>query len=366
MANSIMLMGVGDLGYHILNFLAITPRVKKIVASDINEPIGAMKTRHAKYVAAFQGLYPDISFIKLDLAEVDVVADVIKEVGPEVICNTAILWPTYLRPPISEEKRKILEKEGYKGRAPRMSTTFFCALKLMQAVKKSGINTHVVICNFPDCTNPVLSKGFELTPACGGGNLDLITPLIQEAFSENLNVPMINVKVFLVAHHAWGYNLDFKLAIPYWLKVVVGGDDVTTKLPPKKLLPDLKNLRMKYFANRTGPFGEAARYHQAFIASSYVKNILALYFNTGELTNVPGPVGLPGGYPVRLSAKGCEVNLPSGISIEKAIKINEAGQKFDGIEHIEENGTIVATDGSYLEAKDIEDTAIKILSILKK
>lgn len=260
---------------------------------------------------------------------------------------------------------KKLEAEGYKGRAPRMSTTFYCALKVMQAVKKSGIDTNVVITNFPDCTNPIISKGFGMTPTCGGGNLGLITPLIQESFSEKLKVPLRNVNVFLVAHHAWGYNLDTKLGIPYWLKVLVGGDDVTSQFPPEKLIPDLKNRRVKYFASRTGVIGEAARYHQALISSSFVKNILALYFDTGELTNVPGPNGLPGGYPVRLSAKGCEINLPIGITLDEAIKINEEGQKFVGIECIEENGTVVMTDGSYLEAKDVEDTAIKVMSILK-
>ena len=364
MSSGIMLIGLGDLGYHILNFIALTPGVKKIVAADINEPIGAMKVKHAKYVAAYQGLYPNISFMKLDLGDVDTVAGVLKEVKPEVICSTAILWPTYLRPPITEERRRRLEAEGYKGLAPLRSTTFYCALKLMQAVKRSGIDAHVVITSFPDLTNPVLSRGFGLTPTSGGGNLDLITPMIKEIVSEKLEVPMRNVDAFIVAHHAWGNKL--KTEIPYWLKVVVGGDDATSQFPTEELLPELKERRLRYFSSRTGPLGEAARYHQAFIASAFLQNILALYFDTGQFSNAPGPVGLPGGYPVRLSAKGCEVYLPNEVTLDEAVRINEEGQKFDDIERIEKNGTVVMTDGSYLEAKDIEDAAIKIMSILKE
>lgn len=363
MSNGIMLVGVGDLGYHILNFLALTPGMRRIVAADINEPIGAMKARHAKYAAAYQGLYPDISFVKIDLADVDAVAGVLKEVRPEVICSTAILWPTYLRPPIPEEKREELDAEGYKGRAPLMSTTLYCPLKLMQAVRKSGIDAHVIITSFPDLTNPVLSRGFGLTPTCGGGNLDLITPLIKELVGEKLGVPMRNVAPYIVAHHAWGNKL--RTEIPYWLKVVVGGDDVTDMFPTEELVPELKRRRLRYFASRDGPLGEAARYHQAFIASAFLQNILAIYFDTGQLSHAPGPRGLPGGYPVRLSGRGCEVYLPRGITLDEAVKINEEGQRFDGIERIEEDGTLVMTDGSHLDAKDVEDTAIKVMSILR-
>jgi malate/lactate dehydrogenase len=363
MSNGIMLIGIGDMGYHILNYMAITPGVNKIFTADINEQVGSMKTHHAKYVAAGLGYYPDISFNRLDVSDVDAVAGVLKELNPKVICSTAILWPSYLRPPISEEKIKKLESEGFKGEGPRMSTSIYCALKLMQAVEKSGIEAHTVIANFPDLTNPVLSRGFGLTPTCGGGNVDLVVPIIKQIVSEKLKVPMRNVKVFAVAHHAWGNKL--RTEIPYWLKVIVGGDDVTSHFPTDKLVPQMKKLRLANFSSRNGPFGEAARYHQTYISASFLQNILGLYFGTGQLSHAPGPNGLVGGYPVRLSGKGCEVYLPKEITLDEAIKINEAGQKFDGIDQVERNGTIVMEDGSYLEAKDIEDTAIKVFSILK-
>ncbi len=63
--------------------------------------------------------------------------------------------------------------------------------------------------------------------------------------------------------------------------------------------------------------------------------------NTNELSHVPGPEGLVGGYPVRLSKDGVKVFLPEGVTREKAIQINEEAQKWDGIEKIEEDGTVV-------------------------
>ncbi len=79
-------------------------------------------------------------------------------------------------------------------------------------------------------------------------------------------------------------------------------------------------------------------------ASSTIKNLMALVFNMGTVTHSPGPNGLPGGYPVRLSAKGAEVVLPEGLTLEEAIRINEEAQRYDGVERIEDDGTVVFTD----------------------
>jgi hypothetical protein len=53
---------------------------------------------------------------------------------------------------------------------------------------------------------------------------------------------------------------------------------------------------------------------------------------------------LPGGYPVRLSADGAGVFLPGGITLEEAVAINEAARRGDGIERVEDDGTVIYTD----------------------
>ncbi|MGI6226819.1 MAG: hypothetical protein ACOYJ1_11260, partial [Peptococcales bacterium] len=88
-------------------------------------------------------------------------------------------------------------------------------------------------------------------------------------------------------------------------------------------------------------------------AASAVKNILHIINDTGQVTHSPAPNGLPGGYPVRLSAAGAEVVLPHDLTLEEAIKINEEAQKYDGIESIEEDGTIIYTDKAYNVMRDM-------------
>jgi len=76
----------------------------------------------------------------------------------------------------------------------------------------------------------------------------------------------------------------------------------------------------------------------------HLNNVLAIYYDTRKThVCVPGPNGLPGAYPARLSAEGAEVVLP-GITLREAIRINEEGAKIDGIEKIKDDGTVVFCD----------------------
>ena len=58
---------------------------------------------------------------------------------------------------------------------------------------------------------------------------------------------------------------------------------------------------------------------------------------------MPGPNGLPGGYPVVAGPAGVEVRPPLGLDLAAAIKINEDSHRFDGIDRIEPDGTVIFT-----------------------
>ncbi len=67
----------------------------------------------------------------------------------------------------------------------------------------------------------------------------------------------------------------------------------------------------------------------------------------------PGPSCLPGGYPVRVDRNGGNVILPKGLTLEEAIRINEDGQRYDGIDRIDENGTVHYTESSVAIMKEM-------------
>ena len=97
----------------------------------------------------------------------------------------------------------------------------------------------------------------------------------------------------------------------------------------------------------------AGRHGQFVVAASSVKNIMAILNDTGEITHAPGPNGLEGGYPVRLTRRGAEVVPPKGMSVGEAREINLKAQKYDGVEEIAANGDVVVTDESYAVFKEM-------------
>ncbi len=138
---------------------------------------------------------------------------------------------------------------------------------------------------------------------------------------------------------------------PYYLKIMVGDEEVTDRFNPDELM----------MAGITDWF--SGRHSHPVTASSTVKNIYHLLFDTGELSFAPGPNGETGGYPVRMSARGVEIVLPTGVTMEEARIINENAQKNDGVERIEPDGTVVFTDRAYSVMKEMVGYDCKTLKL---
>ena len=129
--------------------------------------------------------------------------------------------------------------------------------------------------------------------------------------------------------------------------------DVTSKIDRDKFLAEVVTTGRRPGGTHAHPV----------VASSVCKIILGILFDTKELGHAPGPNGLPGGYPVKLSAGGVEVFLPEGLTLDEAIRINNEGQIFDGVESIEKDGTVVLTDKSAGIFKKLLDFDCKVYTI---
>jgi hypothetical protein len=326
---SIMIIGsAGSVGHDMMYQIACMGLPIKVIGADVDEEKGRFEVEESIHVAHNLGYYPDLSFQKINLFEIDETAELLKEHRPKVVCNLASLgswWVTRLLPP--EEYKKI----GPIG--PWLPNHLTLAHKLMQAVKKSGVDVKVVNGAYPDATNVVLSK-LGLEPVCGGGNMDLGMSRVKRIVAREMGVPYRSVQVYGVGHHGTYYTA--RMDGPYWVKILVDGVDVTDRFPNEKI----NRLYVEAGYGAPGQF-KSALVDQMRTASSFLKHVLAVYYNTGEVhTCVTGVAGLPGGYPCRLSEKGAEVVLP-GISHEEAVRINEEGGRIDGIDRIKDDGTVV-------------------------
>ncbi|MBN2334931.1 NAD-dependent epimerase/dehydratase family protein [Candidatus Bathyarchaeota archaeon] len=329
MLDSILIIGsAGSVGHDMVYQIASMGLPIKVIGADVDEEKGRFEIEEALHTAHNFGYYPDLSFEKINLFDINGTAEFLKEHSPRVICNLASLgswWITRLLPP------EDYEKVGPVG--PWLPNHLTLAHKLMLAVKKSGIETSVVNGAFPDATNVVLSK-LGLEPVCGGGNMDLGLGRVKRVIARTMNVPFRSVQLYGVGHHGAYYTA--RMGGPYYVKVIVDGADISDQWP---------NERVTKLYREAG-YGVVTQYKSALVdqmrtASSFLKHVLAIYYDTGEVhTCVTGVEGLPGGYPTRLSREGAEVVLP-GITRDEAIRINEEGAKIDGIERIKSDGTVV-------------------------
>lgn len=356
MREKIMLVGVGELGGIVLEYLCRIPGIADIVTADTNADWGLRKTNSAIEGASYMGLYPSIQFQPIDLLNIEKTAELIKKINPTIIYNATTLqswWVVNELPP--DVNAKLYRDKCALG--PWIAMHLALLSKLMKAVKMSGTNPYVINASYPDVTHPSLGR-VGLAPTVGIGNIDLIISYIKKTASELLNVPMRNIGVELIAHHYhayyWCRSAGMGLDAPFYLRVYAGYEDVTDKLGDiKKFITELPKRCMR-------PSG---RHGQFVVAASSMNNILAVLNDTHEITHAPGPQGLEGGYPVRLSRSGAEVVLPKGVTLEQARGINLKCQEYDGVKEILANGDVVVTDEAYHTFKEMMGVDCRVITI---
>ncbi|MFW6108913.1 MAG: hypothetical protein ACOC6N_00520 [archaeon] len=329
MFDSILIIGsAGSVGHDILYQIASMKTPIKVIGADINHEKGRYEIEEALHVAHNFGNYPDLTYQPLNLFNVEETTSFLETHNPRVICNLASLGSWWVRRKLSPEDYKKVGPSG-----PWIPNHLTLAQKLMEAVKKSGIETSIVNGAYPDAVNVILTKqGYN--PVCGGGNMDLGLSRVKRIIARHEKVPYSSVQVYGVGHHGAYYRA--RMGGPFYVKIIMDGEDVTTRWPNKKITKHYQEAGYGVVTQLHGNLVDQMR-----TASSFLKHILSIYHDTAMVhTCVTGVQGLPGGYPARLSRAGAEVILPD-ITLEKAIEINQQGAKIDGIKEIKNDGTVV-------------------------
>ena len=333
--DKIMIVGCGELCGILLEYLCRYPNIGEIVVADINEDKIRRKVNSAIHGASFLDLYPKITYRVVDLLNVEKTAEIIREINPCIIVNGSTLqswWVVNELPP--DVNAKLYRHKVGLGAWTAMHLPLMS--KLMQAVTKSGIDTHVVNSAFPDVTNVSLAR-VGMAPTIGIGNACLVVPYIRKAAAEQLNIPMRNIKVEFIGHHYHCYNwarAGKGTDAPFYLRVYDGCTDITERLGS---MTDFVGSLPKHGAR---PGGRGGQY---VVAASIFRNVLDIFFDTHALGMSPAPKGLEGAYPVRLSRAGAEVVLPAGMTLEEARGLMLQAQQYDGIEEIRANGDVKLT-----------------------
>jgi hypothetical protein len=347
-----MLIGLGDLGGHVLEMLVRVPGRRRVITADVNEEWGYRKTNLAAFGAAQLGHYPELEFTKVDLFNVEQTAKTILSYRPDIIYTAATLQSWWVIDTLPQDVFEDLDQARIGPWIPMHLTLVY---KLMQAIGETGLDVKVINSSVPDVVNHVLGK-VGLAPTIGIGNVANVVPPLGSSIAYQLGVAVEDVKVFFVAHHFVSHHIPcygHAGGAPYYLKALADGQDVTGDLDMDGVLRELP-WRFRRPGGRRG---------HSLTASSALAVILAMANDARDLVHAPGPNGLPGGYPVTVDCEGARTALPPDIDLEEAIRINEEGAWFDGIERVDDDGTIHFRDEQMRIMKDMLGYHVKSMTV---
>lgn len=198
------------------------------------------------------------------------------------------------------------------------ATAVFQALissRVAAAITRRGKPVTLVNCSFPDVVNGIIAAlGHEV--ACGMGNV----AILSNVFAGSAATPP-GAEIKVLAHYqnlaAWRRRPEERGGRPprVWLDGAEV-EDVYGRFADIQLTPE--------------PVIEIS-------GASGVPMLLAMAAGRPWRGHVPGPNGLPGGYPVRLVGRVLELGLPVGLTQAEAVAWNASFE--------EQNGLIVSPDG---------------------
>jgi hypothetical protein len=331
MAGKIMLVGLGGLGKTILTTLAMNVDLDEIIVGSRSAAQGSAFCNLIRLGAAAAGRYPHIEFVSMDLNQQADVARLVERRSPDLILSTATMMPWWLPDRLPAEQAGLFQRAGFGVWLPiHLNLT----VKLMQALRTAAFSGPILTAPFPDVVNPVLAA-LDLAPTCGVGNLAEIVPKVRLLAAGRLGVAASKVHVTMIAHHAleayvFRAHADPTLPPPrppYHLEITYEGRQIGDLVEADQLL----------FSAYALPAGQETH---TLTAAAALTTIQALLTPHGARIHVPGPLGLPGGYPVVASASGLSLALPAGLTPERAVSINSASHRFDGIDRILPDGIV--------------------------
>ncbi len=333
MSKTLLMIGVGDLAGLVLNLLVQGKEFGKIILA--GRDLAEMNRRKnlALLFSAQLGRYHRIECVQMDLHNVEQSAHWIRDLKPDVIYNTATLQSWRIITQLPPAVFKALDEAQF---GPWLPMHLSLVHKLMQAVEQSGQKPFVVNAAFPDAVGPVLrTKG--LAPQIGIGNVANVLPALRGAIGLMLEAPLQEVNVALYTQHYLSHRVPAagdSGGAPYLARARINGTDVTAEVDFEKAF----GLVQTHFQRTGGAF------RQLLTASSAVSVLSPVLLDQIAVAHAPAPGGLPGGYRVRLVGGEAIVDLPDGVDLDTLIQVNNDCQRFDGIDRIDADGTVVFTE----------------------
>ncbi len=335
----ILFVGLGNLGSQVFDLFVL--RAQKGDQFLVGGRNLAYLNERANWTAAAVlqlGLQVQVETTYMDVWNIEQTAQTIAAFQPEVIFSAVTVQRSSI---ISQLPQPYFEQLAKAKSGPWMPLTLVLVYKLMQAVKQTGLPITVLNGGSPDNAHAVLGK-VGLAPTSGIGNVALAVAPLKQALALQFRRPVEQVEVLLFGHSSVMQRLRKGTAggAPMHLSAFLDGEEITSRLDLPALLDTL-------------PATLEHEYTQLLTAATAATVLNAITGKTQETVHAPGPRGLPGAYPFRNENGSITIVLPPNFSLDEAIRINQQGQRLDGIERIDENGTVFFTEQNMTILKEV-------------
>lgn len=222
---------------------------------------------------------------------------------PDVLVQCASYQSPWERSTAPSAWTELIAAAGFGITLPLQAALVLDVAETMRAVAP-----HCLLINacFPDAVNPVLLE-WELPVFCGIGNISTLAASVQSVLGRKDQSAL-----HLVAHHVHLHAPHEPAAEARLWCDGVDRPDVGDLLA---------GLRSTDRAELNHVGGHAAA------------RLVAAVLTGADLdTHVPGPAGLPGGYPVRVTGDRIELRLPPGVDAADAVAWNQRMSLDDGVQ----------------------------------
>ena len=314
--DTVLVLGLGDLGRRIAVGMACSSRTGSIVLAGRDCEV----TRsHVRMITACTS--KQVQHNTVDGLDSVALRELIERVQPRVIVQCASLLSPWNLHERTDRLAGAMRKAGF---ALQLSAQLPVVTALMRAVRASGIPCAVVNCSYPDVTHPVLAAQ-GLAPDIGIGNAGMVLGLVRAALGPQAQ------PVRVLAHHAHvgpivsATRTSLLTCVP---RVFVGEREVSNI--------DFLFAGQSIAMNRELNILSAA--HALAIIDAMLPDARALE------TSAPGPLGLAGGWPVRIVNGHISLDLPKVVSQSECNAFQQIAARADGIERIDSDGTTHFTE----------------------
>ena len=330
----ILLVSLGKLNSLLLQILARRRGIAEIIVATRNLERALPAVHLARMGAAAEGFFPAFRVIEFDLNDIAASAEALATLRPDVTLAAPSLQSWWVLEQVEARLADPLRPAGFGAWLPFQLLPM---IRFMKAWRQSELDTPILSAPYPDVVNPILATQ-GLAPTGGVGNVCELVPKLQCLIADRLSVEPTTVRVWLAAHHAlqpyvFARSQNRGAPPPFLVSAEVNGRSSISDSELRSILlgdyPMPAGLDFQFLT--VGTFVSAIR---AFLESP----------EKATCIHLPAPAGLPGGYPVVVQDRVVSLDLPPTWQKEDAVEVNRASHRWDGIESIEEDGTVVLTD----------------------